>query len=615
MAQFNETASIVPITIFGNKGDIAFFPTGTLTSSFTPEEIDNAQRTTASFVITSNTSSKALQFIIPSESAGQPNDVIGFHFTSSGANARVGIGTNNPLTVFDFKDVEDSSIGTELLLRSSRTTEGAQVGDSAGLITFAIDSASFENLKVSGSIATIEAVVSDVDVTGVTGDLILSTANVKSENPIQRIKIGVATEITGALNLSAGITAQAKISSSTLETSGFLSAGSLGVGTTIPPGANALKVEGNASIDGNTTLGSPGSTTTVTGSFKTNGTVYVPGVEGSSATDNVAVIDSGYLQSASVDAKIFANPNTLVSRNAVGATINQIPIYTADTTILTGSNSLLFDPGTLTLTAPGLIATADLFATTARIATTNISTTNLTASIISVSGDITGSDVYINDWGSVSASLATTVNTSGTPTNNQLAIFTDPDTIEGDSDLTWDGSIFTINGTGSVDLLQVDDKLQGNGSGFQFFAFNEDTVKVKFANWYSSNDRQYGMGQLWFETWFAAIDNNANPALRDERRIGFYLEEPDAGASDAAGGTGVHPSNARFYVDVNGAYLSGSFTASADISASGDIITNTLTASSALVENTLQFQTQSTPPTAVAGALYVDSDNNLYIGQ
>jgi len=110
--------------------------------------------------------------------------------------------------------------------------------------------------------------------------------------------------------------------------------------------------------------------------------------------------------------------------------------------------------------------------------------------------------------------------------------------------------------TASIDYALVNDTLQGNGSGFQFFAYNEDTVKVKFVNWYSSNDRQYGMGQLWFETWFAAIDNN--PTLRDNRRIGFYLEEPDAGASDADGGTGAHPSNARFYVDVNGAYLSGS---------------------------------------------------------
>ena len=206
----------------------------------------------------------------------------------------------------------------------------------------------------------------------------------------------------------------------------------------------------------------------------------------------------------------------------------------------------------------------------------------LNNSQITGSLDVSG-DVSITGFPSVSASLATTVNTSGTPVNNQLAIFTDSNTIEGDSNITWDGSIFTINGTGSVDLLQVDDKLQGNGSGFQFFAFNEDTVKVKFANWYSSNDRQYGMGQLWFETWFAAIDNNADPALRDERRIGFYLEEPDAGSTDS-GTPGQHPSNARFYVDVNGAYLSGSFQASGDITASNAQLTTIAGPSDQLLE-------------------------------
>jgi hypothetical protein len=73
------------------------------------------------------------------------------------------------------------------------------------------------------------------------------------------------------------------------------------------------------------------------------------------------------------------------------------------------------------------------------------------------------------------------------------------------------------------------------------------------------------MGQLWYETWFAAIDNQAG---RDNRRIGFYLEKPDAGASDAAGGTGAHPSNARFYVDINGGYLSGSLNTTGDITGS-----------------------------------------------
>ena len=121
-----------------------------------------------------------------------------------------------------------------------------------------------------------------------------------------------------------------------------------------------------------------------------------------------------------------------------------------------------------------------------------------------------------------------------------------------------------VNGTGSIDYLEVNDRLQGNGSGFQFFAYNEDTIKVKFANWYSSNDRQYGMGQLWYETWFAAIDNQAG---RDNRRIGFYLEEPNAGSTDS-GTPGQHPTNSRFHVDVNGAYLSGSLNVESSITGS-----------------------------------------------
>ena len=51
------------------------------------------------------------------------------------------------------------------------------------------------------------------------------------------------------------------------------------------------------------------------------------------------------------------------------------------------------------------------------------------------------------------------------------------------------------------------------------------------------------------------------------------------------------------------------------ISASGNIITNTLTASSALIENTLQFYTQSVVPTAVAGTLYLDSNYDLHLAQ
>ena len=45
-----------------------------------------------------------------------------------------------------------------------------------------------------------------------------------------------------------------------------------------------------------------------------------------------------------------------------------------------------------------------------------------------------------------------TVDTTGTPANNQLAIFTDSDTIEGDSNLTFDGSKLTLTSAGGIDI-------------------------------------------------------------------------------------------------------------------------------------------------------------------
>ena len=157
------------------------------------------------------------------------------------------------------------------------------------------------------------------------------------------------------------------------------------------------------------------------------------------------------------------------------------------------------------------------------------------------------------------------------------------------------GSTLTVVSS-SLDHVLVNDTLQGNGSGFQFFAYNEDTIKVKFANWYSSNDRQYGMGQLWFETWFAAIDNQAS---RDNRRIGFYLEEPDAGSTDS-GTPGQHPSNARFYVDINGAYLSGSFN-----------VTNAITASiisASAFTGSLNFSNLTNTPTLLSSSTQIASN-------
>ena len=50
-----------------------------------------------------------IEFIIPSQSAGGANDVKALTISASGINPRVGIGTNDPKGVFDFKDVGDTT--------------------------------------------------------------------------------------------------------------------------------------------------------------------------------------------------------------------------------------------------------------------------------------------------------------------------------------------------------------------------------------------------------------------------------------------------------------------------------------------------------------------------
>jgi len=97
------------------------------------------------------------------------------------------------------------------------------------------------------------------------------------------------------------------------------------------------------------------------------------------------------------------------------------------------------------------------------------------------------------------------------------------------------------------------------------------------------------MGQLWFETWFAAIDNNPSQSLRDERRIGFYLEKPNNGSSDSGGTSNIHPTNDRMHIDINGVFVRDNFevtgvsTFQSDVNVVGDINTDSVTLNNGLI--------------------------------
>lgn len=147
--------------------------------------------------ILETTGSKGTKFQIriPSGSTGEDKDTVALFITSSGKNPFLGVGTQDPRSTLDIKDVEDSSLGTKFLLQSARTdTLGAQVGDSAGSIFFSIDSGSYNDPFTTGSVASISSKVTSREDTdngaNVAGNIIFNSSPEWIETLLNVAEIG-----------------------------------------------------------------------------------------------------------------------------------------------------------------------------------------------------------------------------------------------------------------------------------------------------------------------------------------------------------------------------------------------------------------------------------------
>ena len=137
-----------------------------------------------------------ITFNIPSpensNSAGTP--ILKLFSTGVNNEPRVGIGFSEdeePIKAFDIKSKIDSDKGTELLIRSSRTTIGAQPGDEAGIINFVIDTGSYIDITTTGSIARIKTKVDTVNQDGVSGRLQFGlTRDIDTEVDIMEMSYG-----------------------------------------------------------------------------------------------------------------------------------------------------------------------------------------------------------------------------------------------------------------------------------------------------------------------------------------------------------------------------------------------------------------------------------------
>ena len=370
------------------------------------------------FLTESSPNSFNTQLLIPSEANGTSEDAIVFFITSSGRNPLIGIGTDNPQSTFDIKDQVDNSKGVELLIRNARTTtKGADPGDAAGTINFIIDSGSYNNIQTSGSVAKITTEVLNVTDEGAIGDLLFQTAQTEKEEPITIMRMGHnGSSLTSSLDISTSLTAD-KIALGTVAV-GNVNSGGIGM-------------SGDLSVLGNTSLGNQSSDT-----HEFNGSITAS--NDISASGNISASRLTLESSGSTILDVIGSQGQLFSI----------------TDSLSGS---LFAVSDIT----GLPILEVFSDDTVKIGTFNDEAIIVSGSNATITGSFTGS--FVGDGSGLTG--VGTVDTTGTPANNQIAIFTDSDTIEGDANFTWSGTVLEVAGRANIDEINIDDVNSGGGFG------------------------------------------------------------------------------------------------------------------------------------------------------
>jgi len=210
---------------------------------------------------------------------------------------------------------------------------------------------------------------------------------------------------------------------------------------------STLDVGGALTVDGNTTLGdASGDTVTINAQ-----TIDLANV--AAGTDNTVLVYNGStVLTDEIDSRVWGS--TLV--DGTNGTDNELAIFT-DSNSVEGDSNLTWDGSTLDI---GGALTVDGNATLGDASGDSVT---INAQTIVLANVDTGTDntVLVYDGSSIVTDeidskvwAGALVDYTGTPSNNQVAIWTDTDTLEGDSGLTFDGTALTML-TSSATIAQT----------------------------------------------------------------------------------------------------------------------------------------------------------------
>ena len=282
-----------------------------------------------------------------------------------------------------------------------------------------------------------------------------------------------------------------------------------------------------------------------------------------------------------------------------------------DTHLFTGSINV-----TGSVVSNGVTLTGDQdLSSLATIAQLNASSSTLQTNI-----DAKASLAQLNASSSaLQTNIDTKVDTSGTPADNQIAIFTDADTIEGTSELTYDGTTLNIDGQVDIDearssgaVVDITNSYSGLMSA-DHFALR--VVGGQANSTPGSQVKAYG-GH------FTAGNTNA----QNPDSIALFAQGHEDGApnsyaaifSGSAGGiVGINTMEPTVELDVVGDIkVSNNITASGDISSSGTITGNSIVGTLATAAQTNITSVGTLGSLTLGGDINTDGNNiNMNAGE
>jgi microcompartment protein CcmK/EutM len=294
---------------------------------------------------------------------------------------------------------------------------------------------------------------------------------------------------------------------------------------------STLDIGGALTVDGNTTLGdASGDTATINAQ-----TIVLANV--AAGTDNTVLVYNGSsIVTDEIDSRVWGS--TLV--DGTNGTNTEIAIFT-DSNSVEGDSNLTWNGSTFdiggALTVDGNTTLGDASGDSVTINAQTIDLANVAAGTDNTVLVYNGSSIVTDEIDS-KVWAGNLIDYTGTPVNNQLAIWTDTDTVEGDSNLTWDGSNLTATGRLNASTAVQTPLLEYTDGTDALNIVSDGTISFAYGNVGSPSVQTTGLEGDGDGEWTKILTHGSLSGYQTANVVALVTLNPMA--YSAGGGVGMH---------------------------------------------------------------------------